>query len=234
MSNNFDSAIEQSFNKLENKIRKIAIERLMTIITVCMAIVFAADTLISLYTGGAAPSINSFLVFNRTLIFKGQVWRILSFIIAYPISSNVFFTLLALYFFWWTGSAVEGYFGKARFNLYYFFGIILTIIAGFITGAANNTYLNLSLFLAFATTFPEQKVLLFFFFPIKVKWIGIAEAALLLLSLIVAIIFLDFITISVILAAIVNYFIFFGNDLINNTKRAYREYKWRKNNYNGW
>lgn len=222
--------------KLENKIRKIAIERLMTIITVCMAIVFAADTLTALYTGGAAPSINSFLVFNRALIFKGQVWRILSFIIAYPISSNVFFTLLALYFFWWTGSSVEGYWGKARFNLYYFFGIILTIAAGFITGAANNTYLNLSLFLAFATTFPEQKVLLFFFFPIKVKWIGLAEAALLLLSLVTAIIYLNFSIIATITAAIINYLIFFGNDLINKIKRAYREYKWRKNNGggNGW
>lgn len=219
--------------KLENKIRKIAIERLMTIITVCMAIVLAADTLIGLYTGGAAPSINSFLTFNRALIFKGQVWRILSFVIAYPASSNIFFTLLALYFFWWIGTSVEGYFGKARFNLYYFFGIILTIIAGFITGAANNTYLNLSLFLAFATTFPEQKVLLFFFFPIKVKWLGLAEAALLLFSLVTSIIFLDLVTIAMIIAAIVNYFIFFGNNLINNTKRAYREYKWRRGNGGG-
>ena len=131
--------------KLENKIKKIAIERLMTIITVCMAIVFVADTLLSWYTKGQSFSLNNYLHFDRELIFSGQVWRVISFIFAYPTSGNILFTLLALYFFWWVGSSVEGYWGKARFNLYYLFGIILTMAAGFITGYVTNVFLNLSL-----------------------------------------------------------------------------------------
>ena len=60
---------------------------------------------------------------------------------------------------------VEGYWGKARFNLYYLFGIIGTIVAGFIVGYIDNLYLNLSIFLAFATMFPDTQVMLFFIIP---------------------------------------------------------------------
>ena len=71
-------------------------------------------------TDGQAFSLNYYLMFNRNAIFNGQIWRIISFIFVYPTGSNIAFTLLAIYFFFWTGSAVEGYWGKARFNLYYY------------------------------------------------------------------------------------------------------------------
>ncbi len=217
--------------KLENKIKRIAIERLMTIITVCMAIVFAGDFIVGMLSREATLSLNYYLHFDRNLIFSGQIWRVLSFIIAYPEAGNPLFTALALYFFWWIGTSIEGYWGKAKFNLYYLIGIILSIASGFITGYVTNVFLNLSLFLAFATTFPEQRVLLFFFFPIKVKWLGLAEGALMLYYLLIAIIWGDFSTIASILAAIITYLIFFGYNLINLIKRAYSDYKYRKN---GW
>jgi hypothetical protein len=217
--------------KLENKIRRIAIERLMTIITVCMAIVFAGDFIVGMLAKEPTLSLNYYLHFDRNLIFGGQIWRVLSFIIAYPEAGNPLFTVLALYFFWWIGTSIEGYWGKAKFNLYYLIGIILSIAAGFITGYVTNVFLNLSLFLAFATTFPEQRVLLFFFFPIKVKWLGLAEGALMLYYLLIAIIGGSLPTIASILAAIITYLIFFGYNLINLIKRAYSDYKYRKN---GW
>lgn len=216
--------------KLENKIRRFAVEGLMKAITICMLIVFAADFLLMMYTDGAAPSINYYLSFNRALIFKGQVWRIISFIIAYPSSSNIFLTLLSLYFFYWTGSAVESYWGKARFNLYYIFGIVGTIIAGFIVGSVGNVYLNLSLFLAFAAMFPEQQVLLFFFIPIKVKWIGIVEGLFIGYILVFSLLVKDFATVAAIISAFINFIIFFGYDLWKKMKRAYESYKWKKNN----
>ncbi len=216
--------------KLENKIKRFAVEGLMKAITICMLIVFVADLMIMMYTDGQAASINSYLAFNRSLIFKGQVWRVLSFIIAYPSSSSIFLTLLSLYFFYWTGSAVENYWGKARFNLYYIFGVIGTIIAGFIVGGIDNVYLNLSLFLAFAAMFPEQRVLLFFFIPIKVKWIGIVEGIFIAYMLVVSLIFRDFATVAAIISAFINFIIFFGYDLIGKIKRSYENYKWNKNN----
>jgi hypothetical protein len=40
-------------------------------------------------------------------------------------------------------------------------------------------YINMSIFLAYAATFPDMQVLLMFIIPIKVKWLGIAYAVLL-------------------------------------------------------
>lgn len=213
--------------KLENKIRKIAIEKLMQIISVAMLIVFAVDTVMMLASDGMAVSLNALLSFDRAAIFRGQVWRIITFIFVYPASGNMIFTLLALYFYYWTGTAVEGYWGKARFNLYYLFGIIGTLIAGFIVGYIDNMYLNLSIFLAFAAMFPETRVLLLFFIPVKVKWIGIAEGVLLLLLFVLG----SWADRAAILAAILNFLLFFGYDLINRIKRSYQDYKWRKQNY---
>ena len=209
--------------------RKIAVEKLMQIITVCMLIVYGADLLLTMYADGMALSINTYLEFDRTLIFKGQVWRVLSFIIAYPESSNILFTLMAIYFFYWTGSKVENYWGKARFTLYYLFGIIGTIIAGFIVGQITNVYLNLSLFLAFCTMFPNERVLIFFVIPIKVKWLGIVEAVF-----IIALFIFGYWAIRAsIIAALANYLLFCSYDLINHIKHAIESYKWRKGNGGG-
>ena len=213
--------------KLKNKIRKIAIEKLMQIISVAMLIVFAVDTVLMYMSDFQAVSLNALLAFDRAAIFRGQVWRVISFIFVYPSSTNLLFTLLALYFYYWTGTAVEGYWGKARFNLYYLFGIIGTLAAGFIVGYIDNMYLNLSIFLAFAMMFPDTKVMLFFFIPVKVKWIGIAEGVLLFAMFV----FGSWADRAAILVAILNFLLFFGHDLLNKIKRAYQDYKWRKNNY---
>lgn len=201
--------------KLENKIRRIAIDKLMSAIAAIMAIVLIADIFLSLQTDGQAFSLNYYLMFNRNAIFNGQIWRIISFIFVYPTGSNIAFTLLAIYFFFWTGSAVEGYWGKARFNLYYLFGIIGTIIAGLIVGYVDNLYLNLSIFLAFAMMFPDQQVMLFFIVPVKVKWIGIAEGALLILMFAIG----SWGARAAIIAAILNFLLFFGYDLWHRIKR---------------
>ena len=40
------------------------------------------------------------------------------------------------------------------------------------------TYVNMSLFFAFATLYPDMRVLLFFIIPIKIKWLAWIDAAL--------------------------------------------------------
>lgn len=222
--------------RLENKIRRFAIEKLMQIISVAMLIVLVADVMLQFASDGEYYGmLYDLLCFDRAKIFSGQVWRVLSFIFVYPINGNIFFNLLGIYFFYWTGSAVESYWGKARFNLYYIFGIIGTIIAGFIAGSISNVYLNLSIFLAFATMFPDTRVLIFFIIPIKVKWLGIIEGISLLFgigwSLFIGILLRDFSMFAAIVVAILNYVLFFGRELIKRVKRAYDDYKWRRDYY---
>lgn len=208
--------------KMERKISKIAIERLMSLMTVAMTMVFIADIVFS-YLAETPISLYSLFYFDRAAIFSGQVWRVITFLFLYPDASSIIFIALGLYFYWWTGNAVEGYWGTARFNLYYLFGIIGSIIAGFIVGGMTNMYLNLTIFLAFTVMFPDVEVLLFFVIPIKVKWLGIFEGVM----LIILFIFSGIVSRAAIIAAMLNFLLFFGRDLINKIRRAYREYKWR-------
>ena len=213
--------------RLENKISRFAIERLMSIITVAMSIVFVMDILLY-YMSDAGAFITSWLYFDRAAIFRGEVWRIVTFLFVYPEASSVLLSVLGIYFYWWSGNAVEARLGKARFNFYYFFGVIGSIIAGLMLGSMTNIYLNLSIFLAFATMFPELKVLVLFILPVKVKWLGLIEGILLLVMLVFSPLYQKI----AILVAILNYLLFFGQDLIRIIKNTYREYQWKKGNYN--
>jgi ABC-type multidrug transport system fused ATPase/permease subunit len=149
------------------------------------------------------------------MVFKGEVWRILTFIFL-PESMNLFVALLSVYVTYFIGTAIESYWGKARFNAYYFCGVLLTIIAGFVSGFGyTGFYLNMSLFLAFATLFPEQELMLFFILPVKAKYLGVAEVLFVLYQIFTTLQsgVLFWPMIAAILASFVNYFIFFGSDI---------------------
>ncbi len=126
-----------------------------------------------------------FLNFNLNALLRGEVWRIVSFIFV-PNTARPFMLLVELYFYYWIGSTLERQWGTAKFNLYYFSGVLLTVIAvsvasliGGVNLAISGTYyINLSMFLAFACLFPDTQVLLFFIVPIKMKWLAIADVVL--------------------------------------------------------
>ena len=81
---------------------------------------------------------------------------------------------------------------------------------------------------AAAVLFPEMKVLLFFFIPVKIKWLGLLDGALLLFSFVMG----SWLVRAAILAAMASFLLFFGPRLWYNVKRWYTEYKYRKNNNN--
>ena len=129
----------------------------------------------------------SFLYLIPEGILKGQVWRLVSFLFL-PESTNPIWVFFQLYLLYFIGSAIEGVWGRFRYNVYYFCGAILTIIAAFIfPPGITGLYLNLSLFLAFATLFPEQELLFFFFLPIKVKYLGLLQVAFSIYQMVMAI-----------------------------------------------
>ena len=58
--------------------------------------------------------------------------------------------------------------------------MIGAILAAFIThSTGTNSYLNLSLLLAYTALFPDNEVLFMFIIPMKLKWLGLLEGALL-------------------------------------------------------
>ena len=128
-------------------------------------------------------SLYSLLYFNPAAFLHGQVWRLITFALV-PTVDGILWLVISLYFYYFIGSALEREWGTGKFTIYYFSGLLLTAIYSIvwylITGQAvpaSAHYLNLSLFFAFATLWPEQQVLLFFIIPVKMKWLAWVDAA---------------------------------------------------------
>ena len=206
--------------RLERKLNRYAIRNLMLYIVIGMAAVFVIDMVVAPVTGFSA---SRWLSFNRPAILRGEVWRVITFIFIPPNSSPLFI-IFSLYFYWMIGTGLQNQWGSFRFNLFYLCGVIGSAIAGFITGATTNVYLNMSLFLAFALIYPDFQVLLLIL-PVKVKWLALIDAAMLLLMLVTGS-WADRLALAMSLA---NLALFFWRDGYLTIKNAYRRYQWKKN-----
>lgn len=208
-------------DKLERKFGRYAIKNLMMyIIALNMAVYLVMLT-------DRTGWVMSKLTLIPSLVLKGEVWRLITYIFIPP-ESSMLFIFFVLYFYYLIGTSLEQQWGSFKFNIYYLIGMLGTTIAAFITGSgATGVYLNLSLFLAFAYLYPNFEVLLFFFIPIKVKYLGWLN--------------LVFIGYSVLteplpgkaaaLASIINFIVFFGKDFIDFVKRKWQVYRNRKRFY---
>lgn len=188
-------------SNFEKKFGKYAIKNISLTLIMCYAFGYAMQLIM--------PEILYYLTLNPYAILHGQIWRIVTWIVIPPGSDNLFFTLLMLYFYYSLGTTLERTWGTYRYNLYLFSGMIFTVIGSFLMlgycyffqpdsimlfGAKNffdfaslffsTYYVNMSIFLAFAATFPEVQVYLMFIVPIKVKVLGIIYGILLLVSFI--------------------------------------------------
>ena len=149
--------------------------------------------------------------FDRSAILRGQVWRLFTYILL-PTTNRIFFFALSLYFYYYIGKTIESQWGPFRFNLFYFSGVIITDIAALLLGFnASIANLNLSLLLAFATLYPENRVLLFYIIPIKMKYLAWFYFAVTLYDLIV----MPFAYKIFSICALLNYFLFFGSDILH-------------------
>ena len=124
-----------------------------------------------------------YLSLNANAILHGQIWRIVTFLLQPPDGSPIFI-VFALYLYYMIGQNLEAAWGAFRFNLYFFTGVLFHLIAAlivyFLTGISfpiGTSYLNLSLFFAFAALYPNVEFLLFFVIPIKVKYLALLDGA---------------------------------------------------------
>lgn len=180
----------------ERKYGKYAIKNLSFVLVIC----YAAGYLIQL----VAPGVLFYLTLNPYAICHGQIWRLVTWILIPPSSQNIFLTLITLYFYCSIGTSLERTWGTYRYNVYILGGMLFTILGSFLlmgyhylfhadsiaaVGAEyfftitslyfSTYYINMSIFLGFAATFPNAQVLLMFLIPLRVKWLGIVYAVLL-------------------------------------------------------
>jgi len=179
---------------------------------------------------GGVGDISGLFSFRANLILRGEVWRVFSWIflqfphLYYSVLTfqNVFFAAIALYFYHFLGSSLEREWGTAKFTVFYFSGVLLHIIFGFIILFSMGTvvvispiYLNLSLLFAFATLFPDVQIRLFLIIPIKVKWLGLLNAAYFIYEIVAAIIQSNLISALLPVVAVLNYLLICGDDLLS-------------------
>jgi len=184
--------------KFERKFGRYAIRNLSMILIICYAVGYLISMLF--------PVALNYLTLNPYAIAHGQVWRVISWILVPPSSFDIF-TLIMLFFYFSIGRTLERTWGDFLFNVYVFSGMLFTILgsfciyvffllnpsSGYILAAGgleqlmqivslffSTYYINMSIFLAFAFTFPDTMVLLMFIFPIKIKWLGYIDAAYLI------------------------------------------------------
>jgi len=163
-------------NKLEQKLGKYAIQNLMFYIIILYAVGFVLTLIAPEFYYG-------YLSLNIEAVLRGQIWRLVTFIMQPP-NTNVWFVIFTLYLYYMIGRELEYAWGTFRFNFYFFMGVLFHIIAGVLAYLIFNAtlplgtyYLNMSLFFAYATLYPNQQFYLFMLIPIKVKWLAWIDAA---------------------------------------------------------
>ena len=195
---------------------RLGIPNLMTILVVGTALVYLMD----LFSGGM---FSAMLDFYPAAILRGQVWRLVTFLFI-PLSYRPITLLLSLYFYWWIGKSLEREWGTTKFTVFYACGVLFNIIFGFLAGSTSVTYLNLSLFFAFASLYPDLQVLLIFI-PVKVKWLAWIDAAFFALTILFNLINFNFVGALLPLVAILNYVLFFWSFLRDFVRRIFRRYQ---------
>jgi hypothetical protein len=192
---------------LEARAGFLGIPRLMQMIALLNGLVY----LLHLFQ----PSYVFALLLIPERILHGEVWRLVSYIFVPEMllrggnpALQPLFLFVYLWFLVWMGDALEHAWGAFRVTLYYFLGMVGVTIAAFLFGGGGlfAFLLNLSLFFAFATLYPDVQIYVLFVLPLKVKWLALVSLAPLLLELILG----SLSTKAAILVSFLNYFVFFG------------------------
>lgn len=177
-------------NKLERKLGRYAIPNLIVYLIGAYCVGFVLNM--------AAPGLLGYLNFQPYYILHGQIWRIFTWIFM-PTDTNIIFLAIMMLFYYQLGTTLERTWGTFRFNVYIIGGILLTVIGSLAAygliylfagqGMAystssimgqliSTTYINMSIFLAFAVMYPDMQILLYFVIPIKMKWMAVFYAVM--------------------------------------------------------
>ncbi|MCS6985149.1 MAG: hypothetical protein NZM25_08525 [Leptospiraceae bacterium] len=158
---------------------------------------------------------NKLILDPKAVIEGKEFWRVLTFL-AVPIAGD-FWIIFALWFLYFVVQSLEAEWGEFYTTFYLAISVLLTIVFSFFTGITISSpeKIYYSLFLAAASLFPEQEVMLFFLIPLAMKWLGLIGGIFLII---------DFFNESwygrlYLLLVFLNYFLFFGKhglDFVRN------------------
>lgn len=199
-------------DKLERKFGRFGIPNLTIYMIVCYVIGYALMIV--------NPGILNWLSLEPAYILRGQVWRLVTWVLYPPSTSGVlWFAIAVLFFYYPIGTSLERTIGTFKYTLYILSGVIFTILGAFIlyfllggnvlVGNVFSTYyISLSTFLAYAMCYPDMQVLLMFIIPVKMKWMAIFYVVIVVYEMIQYIMAGAWYLVIPIVASLLNFIIF--------------------------
>lgn len=150
------------------------------------------------------------------LITSGQVWRIFTFLLI-PASGNIFFLMFELSILVMCADGLEARWGTFKLTAYYFAGAISNILIAILLPEVQlgSYFIYLSLFIGFATLYPDHEILLFFIIPVKMKYLAMFSGGVMLYQLALAPWYLK----VAILLSLGNYLLFFSREAWETIRR---------------
>ena len=222
-------------DKLERKFGRFGIPNLTIYMIVCYVIGYALMIV--------NPGILIWLSLEPAYILRGQVWRLVTWVLYPPSTSGVlWFAIAVLFFYYPIGTSLERTIGTFKYTLYILSGVIFTILGAFIlyfllggnvlVGNVFSTYyISLSTFLAYAMCYPDMQVLLMFIIPVKMKWMAIFYVVIVVYEMIQYIMAGAWYLVIPIVASLLNFIIFyFGTKDFSryNPKEVHRRNEFRR------
>lgn len=153
------------------------------------------------------------------LALDGEWWRLATFLLMPP-QMGFLFIAFAWYMFYLMGSALESYWGEFRFNIFLLIGYGLTVGLAFLDpgGLVTNGFLAGSVFLAFAYLNPNFELALFLIIPVRIKWLALVTWLFYAYRFAAG----GWSDRLQIVAAVGNFFVFFGPDIWRGARQARR------------
>lgn len=155
--------MERLLARLERRLGWLAIPSLPALLVGGMAITFVM--------GYFRPDLVSRLALDWPAVMHGEVWRLVTFLFLSGRTNAIFF-LITLMFSWMVLNALEQHWGAFRLTIFWLMGALGAIAVAAVFGQSTNAALNLTLFLAFATLFPDTQLYLIVI-PVKAKWLAL-------------------------------------------------------------
>ncbi len=203
-------------DRLERQLRPYAVPNVTDGLIALQVLVFALAQV--------RPAAAGELLLVPDQVFAGEWWRVVTFLALPPrldlTAFGLLFLFFGLYVFHLMGTALEAHWGALRYNVFLLVGYAATVAAAFLSphAAASNLFLEGSVFLAFAFLCPDFELCLYFILRVKIKWFALVAW----IGYAFVMVFGDWPTRAAVAASTLNFFLFFGRDVVDRLRTGRR------------
>ena len=218
----------KSSGSFERRFGKYAIKNLSLVLIICYGVGYIFQWMYPAF-------LSYLFLNPYEIVYHGQIWRLVTWLIVPPSGFDFFTLLMLYFYYslgttlertWGTYRYNVYIFSGVLFTilgafLLFAYTLIfkessqtaaqLWVLWGgfgtfpYLAAMFSTFYVNMSIFLAYAATYPNERLYVYFLIPIKIKWLGIIDAVFLLYAMVQG----GWATRVVVLASLANFVLFF-------------------------